>query len=609
LLEFDLSKKSEISLTLTDIPEGSWQILRYGRLVNVPQARKTAFIATHLRQVYLDQEGNIKRWGNKHISRPIAITNLPALPTAAVINEHGIICGQPLNRKATLDEVVLNFTRLGCGLVTRSEFARNGGFKLPNRLDEELSADTEYEGYLLIVPSKEPGELHHVFPCATIFQYFWAVSSKWAQMMVDSRFLDLDRYVFSHHRSFLSGDKKNALIWLRQWIEDDDARFVATIAFSDYAQEVGMDIFRNLTIGTEEEHRCMRALPPYEGEVPMSVLRQKIKTDKNQEYWFVHSIESCSYKHPTLESIKFDRDNDGRIEDQLNAIEEKLPIDRKPSQMVEYDDPPEEDAPTQLSDAPYKQESALSIRIQLPERLPFLNNIFSEKLPQIDTKYRNAESIHNRNEDWKGLISTLVDGASAADLAPHGYLTSLRHHEQNAEEATESIMGDIFALTQKILSLSDSIHRIKNQQFRVEVAAIMGGKPSRQFPFFLIPPSADGKKWAWRYRDRDKRYLKRAVCLRVTLDDIDSGEIVVRYILDIEEREGQNQNKMLIIWSDDNQIIAQEEVQVRQIINEVSHARTTSLTDSKVANLNHRPRKHPHGSHQTFWQDILNPRK
>ncbi|MBS7806153.1 hypothetical protein [Variovorax sp. PCZ-1] len=604
--EYDLSKKSETSLTLTDIPEGSWQINWYGRLVKVPQAHKTAFIMAYLREVHIDAEGNISRWGDRTINRPIPITNLPALPPATVINRLGIIRGQPLNNKAKLDDVVLNFNRLGCWLVPRSVFAQKD-VKLPRSMASKVSADAEYEGYLLVVPSEKPGDLPHVFTCATIFQFFWAVSSKWAQMMVNGRFLDLDRYVFSHHRSFLSGDKKMALIWLRQWMDDDDARFIATIAFSDYAQEAGMDIFRHLAVSPENEQRCLRALPPYEGAIPMAVLRQKIKANNNQAYWFVHSIESCSYKHPTLESVKFDRDNDGRIEDLLSAIEEKLPMDRSPSHVTEYDDAPEEETPTQLSDDPHKLESALSIRLQLPERLPFLNHILADKLPQTETKYRNEASILKRDEAWQGLVSTLVDGSSAANLAPQGYLTSLREHEKNLEEAAESIMGDVFALTQKLLLLSNTELKIKGKQYRLETAAVIGGKPSRQAPFFLIPPATDGKRWAWRYRDREKRFLKRAVCLRVSLTDSSTGHTVVRYILDIEEREGQNQNKMLLVWSDDDQAFSREEAQVRHIIDAIAHARTTSLPEPKVGGLNHRARKHPHGDLRTFWQDMLEP--
>lgn len=65
----------------------------------------------------------------------------------------------------------------------------------------------------------------------------------------------------------------------------------------------------------------------------------------------------------------------------------------------------------------------------------------------------------------------------------------------------------------------------------------------------LIPAPLGGKRRAWHYCDKDNRICKCAICLRVTFDAAWGSERRVRYLLDLEGRDGPSQNRILFFWN------------------------------------------------------------
>ena len=236
-------KTHHVALHKPHLPPGSWQLFWFGRLTTDPASQRTSFIRAYLVQVELSGSEILRRHSQViHIDLPI--TELPALPLGTVYADTVIHPGLPVSNKAVWADITVDFSRESIHVFPRLATEDDGvSFLRPSpRVPPD---DTEYEGLLLAVSGSDQRNTY-LFPCTTIFQFFWARSSKWAQLMVDGRFVDYNHYIFDARRSRINEDRTEAMIWLRQWMPDEDAPFIATLAFDQYALDVGSNIYRHL---------------------------------------------------------------------------------------------------------------------------------------------------------------------------------------------------------------------------------------------------------------------------------------------------------------------------------------------------------------------------
>lgn len=583
------------------LPSGAWQLFWLGRLTASPRAKQTPFIRAYLARVELcNSRITAFHPEVRHVDLPIS--DLTALPLGTVFADTTVIPGLPLHPSSTWSDIWVDFTRENIRVTTRLAVEEDGqrflrrGTRTPND-------DTEYEGLLLEVGDSGDGHTY-LFPCTTIFQFFWARSSKWAQLMVDGRFVDFNRYVFDARRSFINEGGSKALIWLRQWMLDDDARFIASLAFDPYALEVGTDIYKYLAQkSNQREARCVRALPPYQGTMRLRALLQPIVT-KRGPAMLVQSITQCNYSS-SIEFLQFDRDNDGRTIDEIAEGVKKLSIERDafggPIQSLLDDD-------VALSDEPPSNQKGIIEIVSTPtdEMFPELAKMSIEKLSQDETSYKNEqERAKNRLSEWSNLVSSLEGALSSEQLAPEALIRAEDHSD---EDDPTPVRGDIYQLASTLLTGEPIEFKNNSETWTANVkladmSRLIGN-------FFMVPKTVGGVPLAWLYRDKEKRYRKRALCIRVEFSSASSKHAVTRYLLDFEPRQSSGvprQTRILLFWNDTNTPLDYEERCVRLLIGAIAQKGQAGLSAKEMNGLQGYPRNHPpaHEITRRFLQSML----
>lgn len=585
------AKKPLFLLKALNLPKGAWQLFWFGRLVKSPNAKQTPFIRAYLAKVEL-LGGVISRRQSevRHVELPVS--DLAGLPLGTVFDDRLVIPSLPLHATATWTDIVVDFTRDNLRVVERMRLEDDGkrflsaGPRMP-------ADDMEYEGLLLAAGGNEQ-RCAYLFPCTTIFQFFWARSSKWAQLMVDGRFIDYNRYIFDARKSHLSGDGRSARLWLRQWIRDADAPFVATLAFDEYALGAGADIYRHLAQAPREtERRCLRALPPYQGHMKLRVLQQPVTT-KEGSAMLIQCIANCSYT-PSIQELKFDRDNDGRpVNDVAHGeTEDKLPIERP-----QFGGPPESliEPSIVLGNEPHSsQKETLEIEMaHLTDSFPGLRLIKTEKLPQTDTKYANQAEALIRLTAWTQEVSTLEDALSSSQLAPHALIRGEEHADEAEGDDITPVRGDISELAQALLTGERFDIQVEETTWVATPTLVV--MPRQKGYFFRVPAKVDDVSLAWLYRDKMKLFRKRALCIRVTFTQIRSDRAVTRYLLDFEPREtaGQpRQTRILFFWNIVNTPLWEELRCVRELVKAIAKKGQAGISKEAMNGLEGYPRNHP----------------
>ncbi|MCR6480403.1 hypothetical protein NU688_29895 [Variovorax sp. ZS18.2.2] len=578
-------------LKALNIPAGAWQLFWFGRLTDSPNAKQTPFIRAYLARVELLEGQIVDRLPDVvHVDLPVS--DLPALPLGTVFADRLIIPAMPLHPTATWEDITVDLTRQNLRLVERVALEPDGRRFLPRGRRTPVG-DQEYEG-LLLTAGDNANPHAFVFPCTTIFQFFWARSSKWAQLMVDGRFVDYNRYIFDARKSYLSSDGREARLWLRQWMLDDDAAFIATLAFDEYALGAGADIYRYLAQAPREtDRRCIRALPPYQGHIPLRVLQQPITT-RHGPAMLIQCISNCGYT-PSIKELKFDRDNDGRTIDEVAHGDQgdKLPINRP-----QFGGPPVtllDQSATMTSDPHASQKGSIEISMaHLSDSLPGLSFISVEKLPQTDTQYVNQQEAVIRLQQWAEEISTLTDALSSGDLAPEGLIRGENHTDAFDSDDITPVRGDISELAHALLSGEHFEVLDGEAKWTAEPSLVV--MPRQQGYYFPVPALVDGMALAWLYRDEEKLFRKRALCIRVTFTRERSGRSITRYLLDFEPRATGGtfrQTSILFFWNMENTALPGEARCIRNLVKAIAKKGQAGIPKEAMDGLEGRTRNHP----------------
>lgn len=583
-----------IGQSVPSIATGRWQLHWYGQVVGAPQATATPFIYAFFHRVERLASGALRHHKeSRRITLPI--TDTPAFPLGIVVDEGEILEAEGLSPNFTWDEITVDFSRDNIEVFSRlgleDQDTREAGLLLDERFHLRpgritATADRRYDSLLLKVGGSDDS-CPYIFPCMTIFRFFWAPTSKWAQLMVDGRFSDSEHYLFNQARTRLSADGKSAMLWLRQWMKDEDVPFLASIAFNSYAMNRGADIYRYLAQGSRARGpHFIRALPPFEGKMSMLVLRKRVKLGSS-DAWLVQLIRTCGYRS-SIESISFDRDNDGRsLDDVLAGIDAaKLPIDRK--QLF----PTPSTSVLELSHLPHRSstgESDVSVD-EIGPRFPNLEALPCEKLPQTDTEYKSTEQATGRISMWEGQVSSLGESASASELAAGAILRAHQHKEQLGTESARQTLGDVSLVAMSLLEANGDLIDIEEKTYRVNIEPIFPGEQVGDY--FLVPLEPPQHRTpAWRFIDKEKTQRKRGLCLRINFQNSEDGNRTVKYLLDFEPRMGI-QNSMLLLWDPTGYSLRDEGNTLSQIVWCVYRKESTVLSANDLNGLCSRTRKH-----------------
>lgn len=455
-------------------------------------------------------------------------------------------------------QVTTSFTYENCRVIERYAKDDAGKYIISGRRSGE-EHETNNRRFLVVEHS---GGMPLLIPCTTVLQAFWGKSSNIIHMLLDSRFLEFNRYVANIGRSFCDEESRRAIVWLRQWSLDVDATFLATLVCNPMAIQRGQFIFTRLSsqsIGRTDTVRHVIAYPPHADEV--TLLIEGMPTENNR-FFYVQRILRSSYK-PPFDKVLFNRDNDGRPSpDGMTFDPEKLKDmrRRRPS-------PPRFQATSnfKLSSEFPKQGSSLD-----PVEaggfdgiFPGFNDVTATKLEQDPLQFKNIEDQERAAfMKWGNAISTLPATKISSSDAIGKVLISKKAINNVRDKSNEPVGSPLDAVLLELQAHApfDS-HTLL--PYGVEWLSIEPTFPWQASAahdakwFFSLPSEHEDFGYAWLYHDPDCLHRKRGICLKISFRNVDSNRLYFGYVIDLESRtprsnreEGpvKNQTSRLFLW-------------------------------------------------------------
>lgn len=394
---------------------GLWTLSYFGKLLYPPYIRtQPKVIRGFLYPLAKDQEQAL-RYG-----KPTGIPKICYFPVGELARlRHGIVLdnGVPISNpygKFDYETPVISdidFDEWNVQVIEKNKTVdgkrlirdiRNHGAN--NVLEDENSL------YLAIGEGGNP--YRYIIPCTEIFRFFYATSSTIANFTFSDKILSPDKYLWNMKASNLCTKTGNALIWLRKYMLDADARFLARFAWDKFALDRLQEIYLYAAASTGKYiyPKMVYARPPILGVHKTSFLGFEGNNSVNS--FFITRLISCEV--PMLFNyLMWDRDNDGRSNPDGSSIPQN------PKKRNNYNLPkPIKTLPKLLVDKkPNKNLSPYRIsENEISERFPNLIDIPAEKLPQTVTQKFEATG------DVKSLFresfigGSVVDGFSSASM-------------------------------------------------------------------------------------------------------------------------------------------------------------------------------------------------
>lgn len=246
--------------------DGLCQLIWVPKLVTAPGPKENIAFRAYFTQIQPSDKDNKKpKRVGAAFRRDIPIGDILDIPIGTIFN-NGIANTQYKDEDFNvreglfaldLDDDNIRLIDRWSNIVSDEGTTKLNNFILPCS-PASLPHDPDYNGTLLSIGA-------HGDPFAflilsyEVFRFFYAVSSRMVQVFLDSRFVDWGRYVWNAERSSINAERKEALVWLRQWMLVQDAWFIASIAFDPIAVERGMNIYRSIAT---DKNRVLRAVPP-----------------------------------------------------------------------------------------------------------------------------------------------------------------------------------------------------------------------------------------------------------------------------------------------------------------------------------------------------------
>lgn len=567
----------------------SWQIHWYGTLTETHEVHKTKFIHAYLIRVDVMDNIVVKWHKDERKKVLLPITEMPILPLGSVFHKEKVLSNLAWHPRSEKLKVTLNLDRANLSVFHRID-PNSGTSPLPIP-DFVEKNDPHYQSTLLKVNSNDVEEMATIFPSSTLFHFFWARSSKWAQMLTDGSFAQYEDFIFNPQFSELSDDRKSALIRLRKGVLDDDARFIATFAFDPYALKAGKDVYHHL-IPTNQpmSFGCLRVLPPYQGQMTFEVFRHRVPFG-DREAWLIQSIESCDYDCG-IEEVNYQRESGKQSNsqeshstaiDEIN-IEENQLIQGSPNKKVI------------LSGKAYKS-GIISAPLYAEEsfaRFPALSLMLAVK-HYADEKGKESNRKTTQIKRFAAEeFSTLADQCSEETACPLGNLCANPFDTTNASSQSDNQTSKIEKFLQLAIDLKKGIlpKSLVKEGWNVCVQPMLSDSKLQPNHFFLLPRGINSVAKAWRFSDESKKHLKRVFCARLHFSH-ENLPHRFRYLMDFEPR-AEKSNSILLFWAKNDKQLSHEERKIKMIVNAVaSECKTNIVLSDIIPEAKHAVRNHP----------------
>ncbi len=479
----------------------------------------------------------------------VPITKLPILPLGTVLevspeNVHGdtgfgpstIMGLQPSHD--THSEKLLCFDASNLEIVSRVTGLQSlPGYKNSklhlDLLPPELATDTDYDGYF--VRFKRENVL---IPCYEIFRAFYARDSKFVQWYFNDRFDQPSRFLYNPVRCAFDKQSGAAMVWLRQWVEDRHARFIAHFAFSEGAMSAARTIKSHYMFDGKDKRSRLVARPHFDGNWRIKY-RQVRTANENDELIVIRQITSCDWI-PKFSKLTWDRDNDARQpESQERGHDDKEVLNRQPKRQPQI--PPETKGFDEVDGTAAESFGADRNAVEqhlftedLQDVFVQFNSVAAAKLPQEETRYRTGEiaSQRARQAQFDSKMSTLT-GRFGAEIGGPVVLETNRN-PRALDVVAEGASGreppvSLLVFAAKLAQGNDV------PGYSVEFVDVWPTTHhANGVRIFSLPARIGTRQPAWLFQNVAKTKPRLAIAAKVTRY-ADDGE-QVRIVIDLEEQ-------------------------------------------------------------------------
>jgi hypothetical protein len=577
--------------------DGLCQLVYVGRLLSVPGPKDNIAFRAYFSPVLPPMEvGQKPKRTGETFFRDMPIGDIIDIPLCTLFYK-----GVPVPHTQKLDEafsvtkghLTFNLVRDNLRFVDRWFCPTPGKLLIPPSARSRPD-DPYYNGtFLCIGAGSNPYE--YLVPSYEVFRFFYAVSSRMAQVFLDSRFLEWGRYVWDSKRSAINHEKKEARLWLRQWMLDQDAWYIASLAFDPIAVERAMDIYRSVAI---DESRLLRAVPPMNEWINVQATWRHVENGAGGKSRLILRLINTDW-HPPFNTLKFDRDNDGRRPTQ-DRKPGKPSIDRPAGAPLTKPLPDVSEDPIDLTSAP--ANPALPTETvtleEIGDRFEWLPDASIEKLPQLETEFEGERYRAKLLERWVEEMSTF-EGTTSAEAIQTVVLTARDKHilaslESKGDEL-EPPHETVELPNNDMLEIGRGLGNIRDKtSAHIEFLVLWGAPiPYETFCLFKLPAKLKDETFRWLYKSSSKR-TRHALAARITRRRVaEDGRIYqeTRYLLDFEPKNPRlPKSSIVILWTDSGRDLTDEDL--RHVIRGFARAKSVKANKTRMWDLRIGHRRH-----------------
>jgi hypothetical protein len=460
----------------------------------------------------------------------------------------------------------------------------------------ELPEPTLNAGILWCSSSMNPNAV--AIPAWEVFRFFYGVSSVLARAFLTPWILEPETYIWRPELSTLDQSNGRAMLWLRKYMYDADARYIAAYAFSRGAIERAKAVY--LKMASDPEHR-IDATPPFPGVTRLYAEGIDVTNSENMPTFFVTRILHADHKLP-FNHVLFDRDNPGGAgeRDELRGQRRKPQFLRSPHATVLPDDSEDElfaaDDPVELA-----RNASHALSEDVGGRFSWLREVTEHKQKHETTPSDDEQMVRLIAEKrWTQLITTTRASGQTVEsadvlarvevLAHDPSLVSTEPYNQETElelDREASIEDRFLKYVGLIEQISDHRQTYGCYTVAKPLFAKSIGRLSNGGTYSLLPRSYDGESYPWlRSRGDGRRRVAVYEVCKPCSDPERGDHDRHRYVIEFEIRERESKRAMALIYRNDEQQLQ---------FHELRHIVRRMVEDSRISASVAYPKSLMHG--------------
>lgn len=570
------------------LPSGRWLVLWFGKLAEMPQAASALGIHTYFLLPDVPRE-------RKRVERRlVSLAHMPLFHLGARMDgDSGLIEPAAASGKLVRRTVTLDLSPANTSKVDRAALQLSG-------FTAELAKTPEYNSQLIRVNAT--ADMPEVLiPSATLFLFFWGVSTTLLNAVVSGHLHNPEMYLYNATNSDLDTDPVRIEV-RRQWT-DDEAVYLAALLKEPGAIDVGQQIFKAVAAARMSHPQAPLPLdvwPPFARPLAVTGLFRQV----GDSLLLTHILNADLAQD--WGALEIYREGGRRVRTTSQFDNTEVPPPGPPPPNGSIGIAPTEDLELKETPGGWSPGAAdLPAVAALKARFPNLLDVEVRK--PIDgapieqrkrTRRRVARgpytAINGRPLPRGGAIKGKIVGGETLGVTGDDVQT-----REVATPFDDQLLKfrDLLARTPKTLAIEGEVG--VSIDFWDPYCGISGAdKPI----LFKLPTLVDGELRTWLYRDPECRRTKHGICVRLSAVDA-SGRSTVRYLVDLERRvplrrDGSSDARpistgLMVVWFDQPLTAMDACINLQIVLADAARTRSTArnirpMRGAHVATIRHR---------------------